>query len=141
MKPNSNEVIERKGNFESLITFKKATVIYDITFYFCHKYLSRGDRTIDQMVQAARSGKQNIAEGSAASVTSTQNEIHLTNVAKASLQELLVDYQDYLRARKLRKWEEDSKELLAMREVGKTHEDSEYYMKLIETRPQRQSPI
>jgi four helix bundle protein len=85
------------GNYRKLFTYQKAEAIYDITFYFCEKYLRRGDRTIDQMVQAARSGKQNIAEGSAASSTSKEMEIKLINVAKASSQELLLDYEDYLR--------------------------------------------
>ena len=74
-------------------------MIYDITFYFCQKYLQKGDRTVDQMVQAARSGKQNIAEGNQAAATSSETEIKLTNVAKASLEELLDDYEDYLRVR------------------------------------------
>jgi len=76
-------------------------IIYDITYYFAHNYLQRGDRTIGQMIQAARSGKQNIAEGNQAAATSSETEIKLTNVAKASLEELLVDYEDYLRTRNL----------------------------------------
>jgi len=79
-------------------------MIYDITFYFTQKYLSKGDRTIDQMVQAARSGKQNIAEGNQAAATSGETEIKLTNVAKASLEELLDDYEDYLRVRNMEQW-------------------------------------
>ena len=79
-------------------------IIYDITYYFAHKYLAKGDRTIDQMVQAARSGKQNIAEGNQAAATSSETEIKLTNVAKASLEELLDDYEDYLRVRNLEQW-------------------------------------
>ena len=78
--------------------------IYDITYYFTQHYLSKGDRTIDQMVQAARSGKQNIAEGNQAAATSSETEIKLTNVAKASLEELLDDYEDYLRVRNLQQW-------------------------------------
>ncbi len=80
-------------------------IIYDITFYFTQHYLSRGDRTVDQMVQAARSGKQNIAEGNQAAATSSETEIKLTNVAKASLEELLDDYEDYLRVRNLQQWD------------------------------------
>ena len=79
-------------------------MIYDITYYFTHRYLRRGDRTVDQMVQAARSGKQNIAEGNQAAATSVETEIKLTNVAKASLEELLIDYEDYLRVRHLQQW-------------------------------------
>ena len=82
----NEELIPRKGNFRKLISYQKAEAIYDITVYFCEKFLRRGDRTIDQMVQAARSGKQNIVEGSAASATSSEMEIKLVSVAKASLQ-------------------------------------------------------
>lgn len=79
-------------------------MLHDITFYFTQHYLKKGDRTIDQMVQAARSGKQNIAEGNQAAATSSETEIKLTNVAKASLEELLDDYEDYLRVRQLPQW-------------------------------------
>src|SRR4051812_16522697 len=85
------------GGYRKLLSYQKAEVIYDLTFRFCQRFLTRGDRTIDQMVQAARSGKQNIAEGSQAAGTSKEMEIKLTNVARASLEELLVDYQDFLR--------------------------------------------
>src|SRR5262244_214710 len=85
------------GHYRKLLSYQKAEVVYDLTFRFCHRFLARGDRTIDQMVQAARSGKQNIAEGSKAARTSTEMEIKLMNVARASLEELLVDYHDYLR--------------------------------------------
>src|SRR5580693_48243 len=98
------------GNYRELLSYQKAEVVYDLTFRFCQRFLSRGDRTIDQMVQAARSGKQNIAEGSKASGTSKETEIKLTNVARASLEELLLDYRDFLRVRDLRQWEKDSKE-------------------------------
>lgn len=80
-----------KGNYRSLIVFQKAECIYDITYYFANKFFSKGDRTVDQMIQAARSGRQNIAEGSSASMTSSETEIKLINVARASLQELLLD--------------------------------------------------
>lgn len=96
---NQEPLLPRTGNYRKLYTYQKAEAIYDITYYFCKNYLLRGDRTIDQMVQAARSGKQNIVEGSAASATSKETEIKLVNVAKASLQELLVDFEDYLRTR------------------------------------------
>jgi four helix bundle protein len=92
------------GDVKTLLTFRKAQIIYDLTFHFAHTFLSRGDRTIDQMVQAARSGKQNIAEGSAAGVTSMETAIKLTNVAKASFLELLLDYEDFLRVRNFRQW-------------------------------------
>jgi four helix bundle suffix protein len=133
--PNQEPLLPRTGNYRKLYTYQKAEAIYDITYYFCKNYLQRGDRTIDQMVQAARSGKQNIVEGSAASATSKETEIKLINVAKASLQELLIDYEDYLRTRNHRQWENDSPELLKMRELGRKHNDSAFYMTLIKTRP------
>jgi four helix bundle suffix protein len=123
------------GNYRKLFTYQKAEAIYDITFYFCEKYLRRGDRTIDQMVQAARSGKQNIAEGSAASSTSKEMEIKLINVAKASSQELLLDYEDYLRTRGHRQWEGGSVEVEKMRELGRKHNDTGFYMPLVRVRP------
>ena len=107
------------GHYQVLLSYQKAEVVYDITYRFCERFLKRGDRTIDQMVQAARSGKQNIAEGSKAAATSKEMEIKLTNVARASLEELLLDYQDYLRVRDLRRWEKDSKEALYIRKLAK----------------------
>ncbi|MDY0164561.1 four helix bundle suffix domain-containing protein [Desulfobotulus sp.] len=133
--PEKEQLIPRKGNFKKLITYRKAEAIYDITYYFCTNFLRRGDRTIDQMVQAARSGKQNIAEGSAASATSGEMEIKLINVAKASLQELLMDYEDFLRTRGHRQWEDDSVELAAMRKLGRSHNDSAFFMQMVKTRP------
>ena len=123
------------GDYRSLLCYQKAEAIYDITFYLCHKYLSKGDRTVDQMVQAARSGKQNLAEGAAGGVTRAETEIQLTNVAKASLKELLEDYIDYLRVRGKTRWSEGSVEYEAMRKVGREHNDSAYYRNLIATRP------
>lgn len=96
--------LKHKGGYRNLRAYQVSQMIYDITFHFAHHYLERGDRTIDQMVQAARSGKQNIAEGSKAATTSSETEIKLTNVAKASLEELLIDYEDYLRVRHLTQW-------------------------------------
>lgn len=132
---SSEKLIPRKGNYRKLITYQKAECIYDITFYFCSHFLKKGDRTIDQMIQAARSGKQNIAEGSAASSTSSEMEIKLVNVAKASSQELLVDYQDYLRTRNHLQWEEKSVEFEAMRKLGREHNESSFFMNLVKTRP------
>lgn len=96
--------LQPKGGYRKLRVYKTTEIIYDITFYFTSRYLKKSDRTIDQMVQAARSGKQNIAEGSKASMTSTETELKLTNVAKASLEELLIDYEDYLRVRNMEQW-------------------------------------
>lgn len=96
--------LPQHGHYRNLRVYQVTEIIYDITYYFAHKYLAKGDRTIDQMVQAARSGKQNIAEGNQAAATSSETEIKLTNVAKASLEELLDDYEDYLRVRNLEQW-------------------------------------
>lgn len=128
-------LIPNRGNYKNLLSYQKSNVIFEMTYYFCHKYLSKGDRTIDQMVQAARSGKQNIIEGCSASSTSAKTEIKLLNVAKASLLELLEDYEDYLKVRNYRQWEEGSVEMEAMRKLGIQHSDAEYFMRLAETRP------
>lgn len=101
---NPDGFIPKHGGYERLITYQKAEIIYDGTYYFCKKYLQTYDRTIDQMIQAARSGKQNIVEGSMASGTSKEMEIKLTNVARASLEELLTDFKDFLRTRKFKIW-------------------------------------
>ncbi|MDE6551814.1 MAG: four helix bundle suffix domain-containing protein [Muribaculaceae bacterium] len=130
-----DELVPRSGNYKKLISYQKTDAIFQITYFFCHNFLSKGDRTVDQMVQASRSGKQNIIEGCNASPTSTKTEIHLLNVAKASLKELLEDYEDYLKTRGYRKWEEGCTEYEAMRRLGMKHNDAEYYMKLIATRP------
>ncbi|MBQ2074478.1 MAG: four helix bundle suffix domain-containing protein [Muribaculaceae bacterium] len=131
----SEKLIRHSGNYRKLLSYQKTEVIYEMTFYFCHTYLKLGDRTIDQMVQAARSGKQNIVEGCAASATSAKTEIKLLNVAKASLQELLEDYIDYLRTRNHRQWEEESQEWVAMRKLGREHNDAAFFMKICRTRP------
>lgn len=130
-----NELIPRVGNYKKLLSYQKADVIFQITFDFCSRFLRNGDRTIDQMIQAARSGKQNIIEGCAASATSAKTEIRLVNVAKASLRELLEDYEDYLKTRHCRQWEKDSEEYEAMRRLGKEHNDADFFMALTATRP------
>ena len=128
--------IPAHGGYEGLLSFQKARVVYDATVWFCGKYLRRGDRTIDQMIQAARSGKQNILEGSLASGTSKKTEVKLTNVARASLEELLEDYRDYLRVRGFRLWEKDSREALFVRRLGRSDDVTyETYRTYIETRP------
>lgn len=128
--------LPKTGNYRELLSYRKTEILYDFTFRFCERFLKRGDRTIDQMVQAARSGKQNIAEGSKASVTSTETELKLTNVARASLEELLIDYQDYLRVRDAPLWSKDSKEALYVRELGKRPGESfESYRPFFEDRP------
>ena len=96
--------LPQHGHYRNLRVYQVTEIIYDITYYFAHRFLSKGDRTVDQMVQSARSGKQNIAEGNQAAMTSSETEIKLTNVARASLVELLDDYEDYLRVRGLEQW-------------------------------------
>ena len=125
-----DSLLSKPGNYKSLVAYQKAEAIYEITYYFCNKYLTKGDRTIDQMIQAARSGKQNIAEGSAAASTSSKTEIFLKNVAKASLKELLEDYKDYLNTRNLRIWEKGSAEFEDMRKKGAEHSDADFFMKI-----------
>jgi four helix bundle suffix protein len=124
------------GQYQKLLSYQKAEVIYDLTFHFCHRFLSKGDRTIDQMIQAARSGKQNIAEGSAAAGTSKEMEIKLTNVARASLEELLIDYRDFLRVRNLPLWDKNSKQAKFVRDKSRSEELSyATFRDFCETRP------
>jgi len=132
----SDRLLPPRGDYQTLLSFQKAEVVYDLTFRFAHKFLARGDRTIDQMIQSARSGKKNILEGSKASLTSKETELKLTNVARASLEELLDDYRDFLRARDLPMWEKDSKEAQYVRNLGrKTPQTYEVYREFVETRP------
>ncbi len=112
--------LPKHGYYRNLRVYRLTEIIYDITFYFTQHYLQKGDRTIDQMVQAARSGKQNIAEGNQAAATSSETEIKLTNVAKASLEELLTDYEDYLRVRGLAQWQKGHERLEKLREYVRT---------------------
>ena len=110
------------GGYRKLRSFQTATIIYDATVSFCECFVDKRSRTVDQMVQAARSGRQNIAEGSRASATSSQTELRLVNVARASLDELLLDYEDFLRQRGLAQWEKDDPQARAVREVGKARQ-------------------
>ncbi len=100
----TEELIPKHGGYRNLKTFQVASVIYDVTMRFCDRWIHRRSRTHDQMVQAARSGRQNIAEGSQDSATSRKMEMKLTQVARGSLEELKLDYQDFLRQRRLREW-------------------------------------
>lgn len=113
--------IRKSGGYRDLHTFQTATIIYDATFWFCEEFIPRGSRTNDQMVQAARSGRQNIAEGSRAAATSSQTELRLVNVARASLEELLLDYEDFIRHRRQKLWSPDSAEAMAVRKVATNH--------------------
>ncbi len=124
------------GGYEDLVAYQKALIVFQATVRFCERFLDKRDRTVDQMVQAARSGKQNIIEGSLASATSKEAEIKLTGVARASLQELIEDYLDFLRVRKMRLWEKNCREALFVRRLGRK-EDVTYrtYETYVETRP------
>ena len=108
-------LIPPHGGYRNLRSYQTAEIVYDATVVFCERFIDKRSRTHDQMVQAARSGVQNIAEGSMASATSKKTELKLTGVARASLEELLLDYQAFLRQRGLRIWAKDSPEALAVR--------------------------
>src|SRR5574341_393015 len=114
----SDRFIPTHGGYKKLLSYQKAEIVYDATVYFCDRFIDKRSRTHDQMVQAARSGKQNSIKGSMASATSKETEIKLTNVARASLEELLADYQDFLRTRGARPWDKDSREALFVRKLG-----------------------
>ncbi|MCX6349133.1 MAG: four helix bundle suffix domain-containing protein [Candidatus Aureabacteria bacterium] len=105
--PENEPLIPKHGGYRNLKSFQMAQLVYDVTVRFCDRYIDRRSRTQDQMVQAARSGVQNIAEGSQASGTSKKMELKLTNVARASLEELRLDYEDFLRHRGLERWSPD----------------------------------
>ena len=105
------------GGYRDTCSFQTTTIIYDATYWFCERFLDSRSRTVDQMMQAGRSGRQNIAEGSRASATSSQTELRLLNVARASLEELLLDYEDYLRHRHHVQWAPNSPEAQAVRHV------------------------
>ena len=117
---NTEGFIPTHGGYRNLFSYQKAEIIYDGTVYFTNRFFHKYDRTIGQMVQAARSGKQNIAEASMASGTSKETEIKLTNVARASLEELLIDYEDFLRTKKLPIWEKNHRLVARVRELNKS---------------------
>jgi four helix bundle suffix protein len=110
--------IPKHGGYKKLLSYQKAEIVYDATVYFCDHFVDRRSRTHDQMIQAARSGKQNIIEGSMASGTSKETEIKLTNVARASLEELLADYRDFLRVRGQQEWPKDHAYTRRLRELN-----------------------
>ncbi len=110
--------IDAHGGFRSLKSYQMSEIVYDATTVFCDRWIGRRSRTHDQMVQAARSGKQNIAEGSMASGTSKKFELKLVGVARASLEELLLDYQDFLRQRKLPLWGKENPKAQKIRKLA-----------------------
>jgi len=127
----SQELIPPHGGYRELKSYQTTTLIYDFTFDFCKRFV-KDYRLKDQMVHAARSGRQNIAEGCQASGTSKKTEIKLVNVARASLEELLIDYQDFLRQRRLEIWEKDHKTVLEIRKLAwlpnRSYETYESYL-------------
>ncbi len=133
---HSEGFIPPHGGYEDLLSFQKSRIIHDATVKFCARFVDKRSRTTDQMVQAARSGKQNILEASQASGTSKETELKLTNVARASLEELLEDYRDYLRQNGHPQWDKNSNEALYVRKLG-SQKDSSYesYRPYFETRP------
>jgi restriction system protein len=124
--PNeSNRLIPPHGAYRELQSYQMAEIVFDATAIFCGRFIDRRSRTHDQMVQAARSGKQNIAEGSMASGTSKKTELKLIGVARASLEELLLDFQDYLRQKELPLWGKDHEQARKVRMLA--HEKNRSY--------------
>ena len=134
MNTSNTHIVNRNMNYADLLFYKKAVVIYDLTYIFCERFIDKHDRTFDQMVQAARSSKQNIVEGYVDLATSVEMSLKLLNIARGSMLELLQDYEDYLRTRNLRLWPSDSEESLSMQKLGRTNLDPQYYAKLATTR-------
>jgi len=115
-----NEILAVHGGYGGLKALQAAEIVYDATAAFCDRFIDRRSRTHDQMVQAARSGKQNIVEGSAAAGVSSKTELKLVGVARASLEELLADYRDFLRQRGLPQWGKDDPQALEIRKLAYT---------------------
>ena len=130
---NDTTLIKPQGDHRNLICYRKAEVIYDLTYHFAYSAFERGNRTIDQMVPAARSGKQNIIEGNADIETSIEMGIKLINVAKASFKELLADYEDYLRVNGYEQWSADSDKFIAMRKLS-TDGSNQYILDIAKIR-------
>jgi four helix bundle suffix protein len=124
----NREFLPQRGNYENLAVYKLATCIYAVTYHFANTHFSRGDRTIDQMVQAARSAKQNIAEGSVDGNTSTEMEIKLMNAARGSMHELKADYEDYLTHHELERWSNDDPRTTATRRFSKANSDPNVFI-------------
>lgn len=115
---NKNGFIPLHGGYRNLFSYQKSEIIYDGTVYFTGRFFSRFDRTVGQMVQAARSGKQNIAEASMVSGTSKELELKLTSIARASLDELRIDYEDFLRTKKLPVWSKEHRLVARLRALN-----------------------
>jgi four helix bundle suffix protein len=132
MENKTTQVLRKQADWENLYFYQKSNVLYQLTFVFTKRFLTRGDRTVDQMVQAARSGKQNIVEGSADGVTSMEMELKLLNVARSSIKELKEDYMDYLASRHLQRWEPGHKRYDGMLKFCRTHNQVEDYQDYFE---------
>lgn len=136
MDNNDTTLLASSGDYHQLICYQKTVIVFDLTYWFCERYMERSkDRTVDQMVQAARSGKQNIVEGITDGAASKESELKLLKVAAGSLHELHEDYDDWLRTHQQPIWAKDSVEMKALWAIGKEHSDSEYFMQLARTRP------
>ena len=136
-KENKDALITPHGGYRQLKSYQTTVLVYDCTVDFCNRFIDKRSRTHDQMVQAARSGKQNIAEGSKASGTSKKTELKLVNVARSSLEELLLDYEDFLRQRGMKLWEKDDIKAHKVRELAyksnRTYETYKSYLTNSET--------
>ena len=128
---NTNDFAKHKSNYKKLFVFQKSEAIYDLTYHFLQGHIAKSDRTYDQMLQAARSGKQNIVEGRADAWSSAEMEIKLFGVARGSLHELLNDYEDYMRTRIIPMWNNSHPRYTALLITCKTHNDTAYYTSLI----------
>ena len=125
---NKYRILRRSANWKNLYFYQKAETLYRLTFVFCERFMDKyGDRTVDQMVQAARSGKQNIVEGSEDGKTSTEMEIKLLNVARSSIGELREDYKDFISSRNITLWEETHPRFANMQEFTKKNNSPEQY--------------
>lgn len=127
-------ILSTPGDYNNLIAYKKAMCVFDGTIFFVRRFYRPGDRTIGQMEQAARSGKQNIVEGNVDGATSTYSNMHLLNIALGSLDELKEDYEDFLRVNNLQRWTLEDEKCIQARRVCAKHNEPEYYIKAFETR-------
>ena len=134
MQEQNNKHIRLNSNYKRLLCYQKSLIVYDLTYHFCSRFINPKDRTFDQMIQAARSGKQNIVEGYTDMTTSKEMGIKLFNIARGSLAELHEDFCDYLRVRNLRIWERESDEAKAMAQLGNSGKESRYFVELAESR-------
>lgn len=133
--PENTQIVVPHGGYKNLIVYRKSDTVYEGTVLFCKRFLSaKTDRTVDQMIQAARSCKQNIAEGSSASGTSKETELKLTNVARATLDELMEDFRDYLKTHNYAEWPKDSKNAIFARNYSAKHNDWSDWKEFFETR-------